>query len=484
MKKTLTTAALFLIVAATATAQTGREIKNAVYQAGMISKIYEGQAEMPAEEASPEFFADTAQAYSCILTGEFVIRGSLLHHDGVAILPAGAHTLRVQCVRRYSSTSNVVNVGNVTISTTTYRTEFSAVFPIEITLEADKCYNIEAEISGAIFQPLSERVKNIAIVEINDQQKIKKTKAKAAEIIADTDKRMANTVTAQSYRDYLDRWQSNPGALDGTYATKNGKTQIRFRNGRFQAYNSNSLTSESTFLYGDFMFDDRTIIMHVDTMRTTRARGARRKGSHENLLTGRFTNVLYYKSSEETLDILASESDTVVFIFNKFLKDRFLRRADESDAADVRPSAEVNPDEVSASGMATLDIAWQVVDSTLMVTGKGDAPGNPSWMSAVDQYNSAVIGDGVTSLGHHSFATSKIRSIVIGKDVSNLKTYALFSCKNLVEVEVKNPTPPQVGMFVFMLTPIGKARLIVPAGSKAAYQKDKNWKKFGSIEEQ
>ena len=34
-----------------------------------------------------------------------------------------------------------------------------------------------------------------------------------------------------------------------------------------------------------------------------------------------------------------------------------------------------------------------------------------------------------------------------------------------------------------MKTPIGKAKLIVPAGSKAVYSKDKNWKKFGIIEE-
>ena len=138
---------------------------------------------------------------------------------------------------------------------------------------------------------------------------------------------------------------------------------------------------------------------------------------------------------------------------------------------------------ITASGMATSNIAWRVENKTLFVSGQGDIPGNPSWISAFKEFNAVVIGDGITSIGHHAFAMSKIESIVIGKDMKSINTYALFNCNDLTTVEIKNPIPPNVGSFVFMLTSIGKAKLIVPAGTKAAYLKNNSWKKFGIIEE-
>jgi len=138
---------------------------------------------------------------------------------------------------------------------------------------------------------------------------------------------------------------------------------------------------------------------------------------------------------------------------------------------------------VTANGKASPDIAWRVEDKTLIVSGRGDIPGNPSWSSVVNEYSAAVIGDGITSIGNHAFAMSKIKSIVIGKDVTNINTYALFNCSDLVTVEVRNPVPPKLASFVFMLTPIGKAKLIVPVGSKAAYSRDRSWNRFGVIEE-
>jgi hypothetical protein len=137
----------------------------------------------------------------------------------------------------------------------------------------------------------------------------------------------------------------------------------------------------------------------------------------------------------------------------------------------------------ATSGEASPDIAWRIEDGTLIVTGKGDVPGNPSWALAIADVAAAEVGDGITSLGHHAFAMSKLSSFVLGKDVENLKTYAFFNCNNLKTMEVCNPVPPKVGNFVFMGTPVGKATLVVPAGSKAAYEKAGDWKKFGTIVE-
>ena len=131
---------------------------------------------------------------------------------------------------------------------------------------------------------------------------------------------------------------------------------------------------------------------------------------------------------------------------------------------------------------ATPDIKWRIENDTLFVNGKGEVPGYPPWLKALSEFSVAIIGDSITSLGHHAFAMAKITSVVIGKSVISLKTYAFFNCNKLTVMEVKSAVPPKVGSFVFMGTPIGKAKLIVPAASNTDYQKNKDWKKFGNIE--
>ena len=136
------------------------------------------------------------------------------------------------------------------------------------------------------------------------------------------------------------------------------------------------------------------------------------------------------------------------------------------------------------SGQASLDISWRIENDTLIISGKGDIPGSPPWLRAMSNVSSVVIGDSITSLGHHAFANSKISTVVIGKNVTDIGIYVFFNSKEIKQMEVKNTIPPKVGSFVFMNTPVGKAKLIVPVGAKAAYAKNKDWKKFGVIEEQ
>ncbi|MDR1553446.1 MAG: leucine-rich repeat domain-containing protein [Prevotellaceae bacterium] len=133
--------------------------------------------------------------------------------------------------------------------------------------------------------------------------------------------------------------------------------------------------------------------------------------------------------------------------------------------------------------MENSDIEWYIENDMLIVSGTGDIPGAPEWKDRISDVASVIIEDGITGIGHHAFAMSKIVSITIGKDVTSIKTYAFFNCNNLTSVEVKSEIPPKVGAFVFMSTPVGKAKLTVPVGTKAAYEKSKDWKKFGTIEE-
>jgi hypothetical protein len=159
-------------------------------------------------------------------------------------------------------------------------------------------------------------------------------------------------------------------------------------------------------------------------------------------------------------------------------------KAERKAAKDEEKAAKEAAKEAT-EGQLTPDISWKIENGTLTVSGVGDMPGAPSSLNvgALSDGTSVIIEDGITSLGHHAFASSKISSIILGENVTNLKTCAFSSCKNLVLVEVKSAKPPKVGTFAFTLTPIGKAKLIVPAGAKAAYTADKNWKKFGTIEE-
>jgi hypothetical protein len=156
----------------------------------------------------------------------------------------------------------------------------------------------------------------------------------------------------------------------------------------------------------------------------------------------------------------------------------------KNEAAAAKATQTRAAKEGAAEGYLTPDITWRIEDATLIVSGTGEIPGAPIWSSKMDIVTSVIIGDGITKLGHHAFNMNKnITRVILGKDLTDIGTYAFFNCDNLAVMEVRSTTPPKVGAFAFMSTPVGKAILIVPAGTKAAYEANKNWKKFGTIEE-
>ncbi|MDR2848422.1 MAG: leucine-rich repeat domain-containing protein [Bacteroidales bacterium] len=149
----------------------------------------------------------------------------------------------------------------------------------------------------------------------------------------------------------------------------------------------------------------------------------------------------------------------------------------------------VDSKSLTFGGKLTPNITWKIENETLIVSGTGamrdfDRVQDILWIDFKTAFTSVVIENGITHIGQISFSNCKnFTSATIAESVTSIGNYAFNGCKNLAVVEVKNAVPPKINSGVFVSSPIGKAKLIVPAGAKAAYANDKNWKKFGTIEE-
>ena len=466
---------LAILQCAVISAQTRKDINLSLHRADVISKILSGEKGIPNEEETREFLTGDLNELSYVITPPSVLirSGVPVSFADLAMMPSGVRTLGLQHFVSRSTTSAPMRQGNMMVTRTTYYTEYSGVVAQVVNLEPGKYYVIKEEISSGGSR--EGRTVSFSVSEVTDPQTIEGTKSKVKQIITSYEDYKARIVTAGDYTDFLE-WAKNH-SLEGSYSSKDGKTQIRFEGSQFRAYHATSLTATTTFLYGTYHFDDKTIILLTDSIKTTTLAAIRSNPGKEETTTRKVAEALYYKFDGEVLEVLGKTGDILFPITGEF-------RKSIGDAAMSSSSPEKTSGNVTASGQASVDIAWRVEDGTLIVSGKGDVPGNPSWSSVIDRFTAAVIGDGIVSLGHHAFAMSKITSLVIGKDVKSLGGYALFNCKSLTRVELRSADPPKVGSFAFMRTPIEKATLIVPAGSKAAYEKSGDWKKFGTIEEQ
>ena len=97
-----------------------------------------------------------------------------------------------------------------------------------------------------------------------------------------------------------------------------------------------------------------------------------------------------------------------------------------------------------------------------------------------------TIPNSVTSIGNSAFyGCTSLTSFVFPKSVTSIGTSVFYWCELLTEIKVENPVPPAVsnGTFNGMFISMADITLIVPAGSKAAYQAADVWKDFGTIEE-
>ena len=140
-------------------------------------------------------------------------------------------------------------------------------------------------------------------------------------------------------------------------------------------------------------------------------------------------------------------------------------------------------------GELTPNITWHIADNTLYLSGSGIVPTTmfatkSAWSDYRSSFHSVVIEDGITGLGQNLFIRYKnITSLTIAASVKDLAPSSFNSCKNLSEVEVKGAIPPDLSVGTFYGVKLNKATLIVPSGTKVAYETDPLWSAFGIIQE-
>ena len=92
---------------------------------------------------------------------------------------------------------------------------------------------------------------------------------------------------------------------------------------------------------------------------------------------------------------------------------------------------------------------------------------------------SVIIPNSVRSIGNYAFyGCSGLTSVIIPNSVTTISDYA-FACPNLTSVKVDIESPISIVTSTF--TNRASATLIVPAGSKAAYEAVAYWKEFKRI---
>jgi hypothetical protein len=142
----------------------------------------------------------------------------------------------------------------------------------------------------------------------------------------------------------------------------------------------------------------------------------------------------------------------------------------------------------ATGGELTPDITWHIDAETLFISGKGVVPTTllntvSPWNASRSLFHSVVIEEGITDVGMYVFNGFKnLTSLTIGSSVKSLRPVSFSYCR-LALVEVKSAIPPEINAVAFYATKLNKAKLIVPAGAKAAYEADPFWKNFGAIEE-
>ncbi|MDR2148372.1 MAG: hypothetical protein LBE91_18170 [Tannerella sp.] len=138
-------------------------------------------------------------------------------------------------------------------------------------------------------------------------------------------------------------------------------------------------------------------------------------------------------------------------------------------------------------GELTPEISWRIEDGVLYLSGQGVVPTTmlgtrSAWYDYRANFHSVVIEDGITGVGQNVFMGYNITSLTVAGSVRDLAPNS-FRCKKLSVVEVKGAIPPDIGFTVFYGVKYKKAKLVVPAGTKAAYEADPLWRKFITMEE-
>ncbi len=97
--------------------------------------------------------------------------------------------------------------------------------------------------------------------------------------------------------------------------------------------------------------------------------------------------------------------------------------------------------------------------------------------------NKIELNEGITTIGERAFlGCSSIKEITLPSTVCKIGGNAFYRASKLTKIHCKATTPPALSDSLGDY--ISKATLFVPTGSKSAYEADKLWSKFYTIEEE
>lgn len=97
--------------------------------------------------------------------------------------------------------------------------------------------------------------------------------------------------------------------------------------------------------------------------------------------------------------------------------------------------------------------------------------------------NKIELNEGITTIGERAFlGCSSIKEITLPSTVCKIGGNAFYRASKLTKIHSKATTPPALSDSLGDY--ISKATLFVPTGSKSAYEADKLWSKFNTIEEE
>ena len=97
--------------------------------------------------------------------------------------------------------------------------------------------------------------------------------------------------------------------------------------------------------------------------------------------------------------------------------------------------------------------------------------------------NKIELNEGITTIGERAFlGCSSIKEITLPSTVCKIGGNAFYRASKLTKIHCKATTPPALSDSLGDY--ISKATLFVPTGSKSAYEADKLWSKFKTIEEE
>jgi hypothetical protein len=94
------------------------------------------------------------------------------------------------------------------------------------------------------------------------------------------------------------------------------------------------------------------------------------------------------------------------------------------------------------SGGTTGPLTWTLDNGTLTISGKGampdySYPDYAPWSSCSSDITTAVIGDGVTSIGNDAFFyCDALTSVTIGNSVTSIGDYAFSFCDALTSITI------------------------------------------------